>query len=88
VATSRRRNRKPFTLEDAQRHLSDLMWLLTHTIHQRDDVDLGELCRATHAFAQAASVLKALQEVDVLSEVESLRDRVHALESQDGALRA
>lgn len=88
MASSRRRNRTPFTLEEVQRHLSDLMWLLTHTIHARDDVDLGELCRATHAFSQAASVLKSLQETDVLSELEHLRERVHALETEERALSA
>lgn len=76
----KRRQRKPFTLEDAKRHLSDLMWLITHTIHNSDDVDLAELCKATHAFSQAANTLKGLNEADALEEIEALRERVHAIE--------
>lgn len=76
----KRRNRKPFTLEDAKKHLSDLMWLLTYTIHERDDVDLAGLCKATHAFSQAASVYVRLTEADALEEIETLRERVYAIE--------
>lgn len=76
----RRRSRQPFTLEEAKRHLSDLMWLITYMIHEREGVDLAEVCKATHAFSQAANTLKALNEADALEEIDALRERVHALE--------
>jgi polyhydroxyalkanoate synthesis regulator phasin len=84
----RRRDRKPFTLEEARRRLSDLLWQIDYLVHQRDDLDLAEACRALHAFAQGASVLKSLYEAEALEELAALKDRVNALESDQSRLSA
>lgn len=76
----RRRDRKPFTLEEARKRLSDLLWQIDYLVHARDDLDLAEACRAAHAFAQGASVLKALAEANALEEIAELRKRVDAVE--------
>jgi len=83
---SRRKSRKPFTIEDTKRHLSDLMWLLTHTIHKAPNPDLADITKSTHAFAQAASVLKTLHEADALEEIEAMREELR--EIREGVLRA
>ena len=84
----RRRERKPFTLEEARRRLSDLLWQIDYLVHEREDLDLAEACRAMHAFSQGASVLKSLYEADALQELASLKDRIHALEHHESRLRA
>jgi hypothetical protein len=76
----RRRDRKPFSLEEARRRLSDLLWQIDYLVHERDDLDLAEACRAAHAFAQGAAVLKALTEGNALEEIAELRERVDAVE--------
>ena len=84
----RRRSRKPYTLEEARRRLSDLLHQIDYLVHERDDLELQEACRAAHAFAQGAAVLKTLQEVDALDEIEALKGRVHELEASTRGLRA
>lgn len=76
----RRRDRKPFTLEEARARLSDLLWQIDYLVHKRDDLDLAEACRAAHAFAQGASVLKTLTEASALEEIQQLRERIDAVE--------
>jgi len=75
----RRRDRKPFSLEEARKRLSDLLWQIDYLVH-RDELDLAEACRAMHAFAQGASVLKSLTEANALEEIAELRERVDAVE--------
>lgn len=84
----RRRSRKPYTLDEARRRLSDLLHVIDYLVHERDDLDLQEACRAMHAFSQGASVLKSLYESEALEELSSLKDRIYALESDAGRLRA
>ena len=84
----RRRSRKPYTLEEARRRLSDLLHQIDYLVHERDDLELQEACRAAHAFAQGAAVLKALHEADALQELDTLKERVHALEADARGLRA
>ena len=84
----RRRVRKPFTLEEARVRLSDLLWQIDYLVHDRDDLDLAEACRAMHAFSQGAAVLKTLTEADALAELEDLRERLHAVERATSSLRA
>ena len=76
---SRRKSRKAFSIEETKRHLSDLMWLLTNTIHAKDEVDVAELTKVTHAFAQAASVLKSLHEADALEEIQEMREELREI---------
>lgn len=74
----RRRDRKPFTLDDAKLHLSDLLWLIAYKM-RNDDPDLADLVKATHAFAQGASVLKTLTEADALQEMETIREELREI---------
>jgi len=76
----RRRDKKAFSLEEARERLSDLLWQIHFLVHERDDLDLSEVCRATHAFAQGASVLKTLTEASALEEIQRLRERIDAVE--------
>ena len=85
----RRRDRKPFTLEEARRRLSDLLWQIDYLVHEREDLDLAEACRAMHAFSQGASVLKSLYEADALEELSNLKERIDVLEQgRESSLRA
>ena len=84
----RRRSRKPFSLDEARRRLSDLLWQIDYLVHERDDLELAEACRAAHAFAQGASVLKSLYEAEALEELDGLKERLYALESDARHLRA
>lgn len=81
----RRRSRKPFSLEEAKTHLSDLLWLIAYKM-RNGEPDLQELVKATHAFAQGASVLKTLIEASALKEIEDFREELR--EIRESSLRA
>lgn len=81
----KRRSRKPFSLDEAKTHLSDLLWLISYKM-RNGDPDLADLVKATHAFAQGASVLKTLTEADALNEIEKFREELR--EIRKSSLRA
>lgn len=84
----RRRRRKPYTLQEAQARLSDMLDRIDFLANERDDIDLQEACRALHAFSQGVSVLKSLYEAEAAAEVPELRERLRALEDHARRLHA
>lgn len=80
-----RRSRKPFSLEEAKLHLSDLLWLIAYKMRQGEP-ELADLVKATHAFAQGAGVLKTLTEAEALQEMQEIREALS--EIRENSLRA
>ena len=85
----RRRDRKPYTIEDAKLAISDAMWLIEAYLKKQATHELGDLTKALHALAQGANVLKNLSEAAAISEAEALQKEVRdALSADSGELEA
>jgi len=74
----KRRRRKPIDLQRVQLALGEAIEQLEHyalaPAANGERVNLADLCKLTHALAQAAGVFKALTEAGALEELNELRD--------------
>lgn len=68
--------------------IQQLEHYILEPVARGQQTDLEVLVKVSYALAQAASVFKTLTEASALEEVESLKDRVYALESDASRLRA
>jgi len=94
-----RRRRNLVTLPRVQQALGEAIeqieFYILDPAREGERIDVNELCKLTHALAQAAGVFKTLTEAGALEEVEALTarlgelgERVHAIESDASRLSA
>jgi DNA gyrase/topoisomerase IV subunit A len=85
----RRRDRKPYSIEDAKLAISDAMWLIEAYLKKQAPHELGDLTKALHALAQGANVLKNLSEATAITESEQLQKELRdVLQAEPGELEA
>jgi DNA gyrase/topoisomerase IV subunit A len=85
----RRRDRKPYSIEDAKLAISDAMWLIEAYLKKQATHELGDLTKALHALAQGANVLKNLSEATAITESEQLQKELRdVLQAEPGELEA
>jgi len=81
----RRHRRKPIDLKRVQTALGDVIeqveFYVTEPAARGERLDIADLCKLTHALAQAASVFKTLTETSALDELADLKERIGAIES-------
>lgn len=84
-APKRGRRRKPIDLNRVQVALGEAIeqveFYVTEPAGRGEPLDIADLCRLTHALAQAASVFKTLTETRALDELADLKERIGAIES-------
>ena len=84
-APRRSRRRKPIDLKRVEAALGEAIeqveFYVTDPATRGERIDIADLCKLTHALAQAASVFKTLTETSALDELADLKERIGAIES-------
>lgn len=85
ASRANRRRRRMIELPDVQQALGEAIEQIEHYVlapaASGERLDIADLCKLTHALAQAASVFKTLTEADALKELDELRERISAVEA-------
>ena len=72
-------------LPDVQQALGEAIEQIEHYVIKPaangERLDIADLCKLTHALAQAASVFNTLTGADALKELDELRERISAVEA-------